>query len=301
MSRVLVVGDVITDVVAVLGGPLAAGSDTPAAIRVAGGGQAANTAAWLAATGTPVTLAGVVGDDPAGDARLAELAAAGVTSAVRRAVGAVTGTIIVLSAGDERSMITDRGANLLLRPDDVDAACGADVVHLHLSGYALLDAASRPAARHALRSDVPVSVDAASAAPLRQVGAQVFLEWVRGCALLLANADEAAVLAGPGDAHDQALAIAAETGGTAVVKRGAAGAVWASPDGTVIALPPALATAVHPVDPTGAGDAFAAGLIAALIRGASPRDAMAAGHALGARAVTTIGARPQGVSGSAGS
>ncbi len=292
MGRVLVVGDVITDVVAVLGGPLAAGSDTPAAVRVAGGGQAANTAAWLAATGTPVTLAGVVGDDPAGDARLAELAAAGVTSAVRRAPGAVTGTIIVLSSGDDRSMITDRGANLLLRPADVDAAHAEDVVHLHLSGYALLDADSRPAARHALRIGVPVSVDAASAAPLREIGATTFLDWVRGCALLLANADEALVLAGPGDAHDQALAIAAATGGVAVVKRGAAGAVRASADGTVIALPPSLAVAVEPVDPTGAGDAFAAGLIAALIGGASPLDALAAAHTLGARAVTTIGARP---------
>jgi ribokinase len=295
VGRVLVVGDVITDVVAVLGGPLAAGSDTPAAVRVAGGGQAANTAVWLAATGTPVTLAGVVGDDPAGDARLAELATAGVTSAVRRAAGAATGTIIVLSTGEERSMITDRGANLLLRPADVDAACGADVAHLHLSGYALLDAASRPAAAHALRIGVPASVDAASAAPLREIGATTFLQWVRGCALLLANADEATVLAGPGQPADQARTIAAATGGAVVVKRGAAGAVWASVDGTVVELPPALAVAVDPVDPTGAGDAFAAGLIAALLRGRSSLEALAAAHALGARAVTTIGARPASV------
>ncbi|MFI5842310.1 carbohydrate kinase family protein [Catenuloplanes sp. NPDC051500] len=292
VGRVLVVGDVITDVVAVLDGPLAAGSDTSAAVRVAGGGQAANTAAWLAATGTPVTLAGVAGDDPAGDARLAELTAAGVTSAVRRAAGAVTGTIIVLSTGADRSMISDRGANLLLRPADVDAALSADVVHLHLSGYALLDAASRPAAAHALRTGVPASVDAASAAPLREIGATTFLQWVRGCALLLANADEASVLAGPGHPADQARTIAAATGGTAVVKRGPAGAVWAAADGTVVELPPALAVEVDPVDPTGAGDAFAAGLIAALLRGASPLDALAAAHALGARAVTTIGARP---------
>ncbi len=60
--RIVVVGDVITDVVATLHTPLATGSDTPARIRVTGGGQAANTAAWLAAAATPVTLVGVVGD-----------------------------------------------------------------------------------------------------------------------------------------------------------------------------------------------------------------------------------------------
>ncbi|MCM0678128.1 PfkB family carbohydrate kinase, partial [Micromonospora phytophila] len=65
-GRVLVVGDLITDVVAVLPGPPAIGSDTPAAIRFSGGGQAANTAAWLAAQGVPVTLVGAVGDDGAG-------------------------------------------------------------------------------------------------------------------------------------------------------------------------------------------------------------------------------------------
>ncbi|MDP9796973.1 sugar/nucleoside kinase (ribokinase family) [Catenuloplanes nepalensis] len=294
MTRILVVGDVITDVVAVLGGPFAPGSDTPATIRVAGGGQAANTAAWLAAAGVPVTLAGVAGDDQAGDTRLAELSAAGVTTAVRRAAGAVTGTIIVLSAGGERSMITERGANLLLRPADVDAARTPDVTRLHLSGYALLSEATRPAARHALRQNAATSVDAASAEPLRQVGAQAFLSWVRGCDLLLANADEAAVLAGPGRPDEQARTLAAATGGTAVVKRGAAGAIWASADGSLTELPPSLAASVTPVDPTGAGDAFAAGLLAALLHGASPMNALAAAHALGARAVTTIGARPPG-------
>jgi sugar/nucleoside kinase (ribokinase family) len=45
-------------------------------------------------------------------------------------------------------------------------------------------------------------------------------------------------------------------------------------------------------DPTGAGDAFAAGLLAAWCSGAGPRAALAAGAALGAEAVARIGARP---------
>jgi ribokinase len=61
-------------VIALLRAPLAAGSDTPAEVRLTGGGAAANTAAWLAAAGVPVTLVAAVGSDAAGDARLAELA-----------------------------------------------------------------------------------------------------------------------------------------------------------------------------------------------------------------------------------
>jgi sugar/nucleoside kinase (ribokinase family) len=53
---------------------------------------------------------------------------------------------------------------------------------------------------------------------------------------------------------------------------------------------PARAAAV--VDPTGAGDAFAAGLLAAWLGGAAPAEALEAGVAAGATAVTTVGARP---------
>ena len=63
------------------------------------------------------------------------------------------------------------------------------------------------------------------------------------------------------------------------------GAVW---DGTVRV--PARPADV--VDPTGAGDAFAAGLLAAWLAGAGPADALAAGVAAGAVAVATVGARP---------
>jgi len=46
------------------------------------------------------------------------------------------------------------------------------------------------------------------------------------------------------------------------------------------------------VDSTGAGDAFAAGLLAARAAGAEPPEALAAACRLAATAVTTPGARP---------
>jgi sugar/nucleoside kinase (ribokinase family) len=46
------------------------------------------------------------------------------------------------------------------------------------------------------------------------------------------------------------------------------------------------------VDSTGAGDAFAAGLLAARMDGAAPDEALAAGALLAARAVAQPGGRP---------
>jgi len=287
-GHLLVVGDIVTDVLAVLRAPLATGSDTPADVRVAGGGSAANTAVWLATAGVAVTLVGVVGDDPAGDARLAELAAAGVRLAVRRAPKAATGTVIVVADRDERSMLNDRGANLLLLPSDVDSGLAGGPAHLHLSGYPLLDERSRPAGRHALAAaraaGLTASVDAASATPLRR--APGFLDWVRGTDVLFANADEARVLVG--SAEPGALVSAGVA--AAVVKLGAGGAVWADRSGRTAS---AQAEPVTPVDPTGAGDAFAAGFLAAWLTGAEPEEALRAGARLGARAVASIGARPR--------
>ncbi|MGH3680188.1 MAG: PfkB family carbohydrate kinase, partial [Natronosporangium sp.] len=45
-------------------------------------------------------------------------------------------------------------------------------------------------------------------------------------------------------------------------------------------------------DPTGAGDAFAAGLLASWLAGAGPVEVLRAGARLGAEAVAGFGARP---------
>jgi sugar/nucleoside kinase (ribokinase family) len=289
---VIVVGDLVTDVLVEHSGPIQIGSDTNASITVRGGGQAANTAAWLARAGVRVTLVAAVGDDPAGRDRVAELVAAGVHCAVRAHAGAPTGSVVVLAGPDERTMITDRGASLLLDPADVVAAItGSDARHLHLSGYPLLHEGSRAAGLAALAAaserGLTTSVDAASAAPLRSVGARAFLTWVRGADLLLCNADEAEVLAGPGTAAEQADRLAGQVR-NAVVKQGAAGACWAG-DGQIWR---GRSTRVPMKDPTGAGDAFAAGLIASWCSGGTPQAALAAGAALGAEAVAKVGARP---------
>jgi len=288
---IITVGDLVTDVLAVLRAPLAPASDTPATVQMSGGGQAANTAAWLAWLGRPVTFVGAVGDDQAGQDRLAELRSAGVHTRVSVQRGASTGAIVVLTHDDERTMISDRGANLLLSASDVDAAvAAAGATNLHLSGYTLLDGPSRSAGQSALASarsaGLRTSVDAASAAPL--LDNPGFLQWVHNVDLLIANADEAQALVGKADPSTLASRLAEATGGEAVVKLGREGAVWAGPAGvTHVALEP-----VHVVDATGAGDAFAAGLLAAWSAGADPRAALVQGCRLGAYVVGIVGARP---------
>ena len=292
--RILVVGDVAMDVVALLETSIALGSDTPAQIRLAGGGQGANTAAWLAWLGRPVTLAAVVGTDQFGDLRLTELAGLGVRCVIRRCSAAPTGTIIALSLGAERTMITQRGANRLLAEADIDAAVEAapDAGHLHLSGYVLADPESQPAGRHAMAvaasRGMTVSVDAASTQPLRDAGVARWLDLVTGVDLLLANAAEAAELTGQAEPQ-RAAAELTTVARNVVVKLGPDGAVWCGRDGQRVR---SAGRRVVAVDPTGAGDAFAAGLLAAWTAGADPATALEEGASAGAAAVATIGAAP---------
>jgi ribokinase len=292
MTRVLVVGDVITDISAIHSGPLVAGSDQPATIRISGGGSAANTAAWLAVAGCRVDLVGVAGTDRAGDDRIAELTATGVgCTAVRRVPDARTGSVIVLVEDGERTMLSDRGANVLLEPSDVDLGLQlSDVDHLHLSGYVLLDPASQAAGRHALAAarerGLSTSVGAAAQRP---AGPEV-LDWVRGTDLLIANLEEARALLGGGAAEPTDLAGSlARVVSRAVVTLGAAGAVFSDGSGTTHAVP-AFPTEV--VDSTGAGDAFAAGVLAAWLADGDLGAAVRAGARTAAQSLALVGGRP---------
>lgn len=290
-ATVVVVGDVATDVVVVLTGEPAPGSDRPAAIRTRGGGAGANVAVHLARLGTPVVLAGCVGDDPAGAGLAAELVAAGVRPALRTVPGAATGTIVSLVEPDgQRSMLADRGANLELRPDDVPAPPPGG--HLHLSGYTLLDPRPRAAGLAALAAAAAagctVSIDPASFGPLTAYGVERWLMDTAGATVLLPNADEARLLTGCADPADAARALAARHAVVAVTL-GADGALWATGDALVHR--PAHPTEV--LDTTGAGDAFTAGLLATWLAApdAAPGKALDAGLALAAEVVRRPGAR----------
>ena len=267
---VVVVGDVMADVVARHAGPLAHGSDTPAEVSLRGGGAGGNVASWL---GDRARLVGRVGADA-----LAAVATDGGRLAWAVDPARPTGVCVVLVGADgERTMLPDPGANVELEAPPAGGLGGpADIVYV--SGYALLRRSTRAPAlawlAAARAAGARTVVDPASAAPLA-ADLEAF-DGVR-CDLLLPNAAEAAVLG------DRLWAIAPEV----VVKRGSEGVEWT--DGARSLRVPAAPAAVR--DTTGAGDAFAAGLLSAW--GSAPVErALEAGVALAARAVATDGGRP---------
>ncbi len=290
---VVVVGDLMVDVVAVMSGPVARNSDTPSRITTSGGGSAANVAAWLAHQGVPTSYVGRVGADALGRESVDALTNAGVRAWVGVDEDHSTGTCIVLvEPGGERSMLPDPGANSTLLPADVPPTAFRPGGHLHLSGYTLLNPDSREAGLTALRlaaeARMTLSVDPSSTALLEAVGAARFLGWTQGAHVLIANTQEAAALAGTTDPRE-AASLLGDTYGEVVVKLGADGALWQQ--GFIAASAPAE-RGVEVVDTTGAGDAFAAGFLAAWLLHPEPETALAAGNRLAATAVGHVGARP---------
>ncbi|MFJ5060948.1 carbohydrate kinase family protein [Streptomyces nigra] len=294
-GALLVVGDVVTDVIARHHGPLASGTDTAAAIRTVPGGAGANVACWAAYRGcADVRLLGRVGADAAAWHER-ELTAGGVRPLLVVDPQAPTGTVICLvdgGAAAERTFLTDSGASLRLGPEDWSEGLLDGVGHLHLSGYLLFSDTSRALVAEALRSararGVPVSLDPASAGFLVRLGADRFLEAVAGVDILLPSRDEARLLTGTADAARAAAELSRRVP-LVVAKQGADGALMAR-DGAVCARVPAEPAEAR--DTTGAGDAFTGAFLAALLTGAGPEEATRAGCRAGAMAVQQVGGRP---------
>ena len=293
---VVVIGDVMTDVIARVDDPLTLGSDTPARVLTRQGGAGANVAAWLAALGHPVAFVGCVGDDPFGREAVQVLATAGVSTHVAIDPIAATGTCVVLVGPDgERTMLPDAGANSALSVRHLPLEVIRQAGHLHVSGYTLLNPGSRPAGHAALtaahKADVPTSVDAASAAPLEAVGAGEFIRLTEGVDLLICTLDEAEVLCGSRDPDIGSARLTAHYP-QLLLKLGAGGALWRAADDRPGCSVPAVAASGVIVDSTGAGDAFAAAYLATTGRGGPVTDGLAAGCAVAATVITRTGARP---------
>jgi len=289
----VVCGDVINDLLVKPLDGITPGSDTPAVILARPGGAAANQAAWMAHLGADVTFAGRVGARDAAYHRR-ELAQAGVRAHLTADREAETGSIVIMVAPDgERTMFTDRGANLRLRRSDVPASLLDGATALHLTGYTFCEPPLLEVALwllgQARARELAVTIDPGSAAFLARMAPSAFLRWTEGAAVCFPNRDEAAVLTGEPDP----LAMAARLRrhyGIVVVKLGAAGCVLAAPGQApvLIGARPARAT-----DTTGAGDAFCGAFLSRWLAG-DPDLRAAAQFAAGvaATAVTRFGGRP---------
>ncbi len=269
---ICVLGDAHLDVVVRPAGPIARDTDTPAATVLSAGGQAANTAAWICALGGRARLIAARAADLAGQLVAAELARRGVEVAGPVLGGGRTGTVVSVSEdGTARSMLTDRGVGPLLEAAHLEPGWLDGCDWLHLPAYSLV---AEPVAGAALAAAAVVpllSVDLSSVAVLEDYGPARFRDLLGRLspAVVFGNEAEAALL-GSDFVDGTGL-----TGTEFVVKLGPAGV---RAGGRVYPAAPA-----DPVDPTGAGDAFAAGY---LLGGVT------LGLAAAARAVATMGAMP---------
>jgi ribokinase len=260
---VCTLGDLILDVIVLPDRPPAPDADTPATIRFAAGGQAANVAAWASALGARSRLICKRGNDVAAELAAAELARYGVEICGPVVDGRGGVVASVRDALGRRTMASDRGVAALLDSSELDPAWVRSCDVLHVSGYCLLREPMAVAAIEAARIARRVSVDLASAHDIEIAGARLFVERLQALAPDIAFATEAERAAVP------------EFDATWVIKLGARGARF--PEGTY------PAPTVVAVDTTGAGDALAAGYLVG-----GPELAIEAA----ARSVGLIGAMP---------
>ncbi len=268
-------GDLALDVVVAPARPLVAGTDVPGSIALRQGGSAATTARALAALGVRSTLVTSVGRDPIGRALVRDLEAAHVAVRALRVRGSRTGRIGVVLADGERSFVADRGAADALTPETLKPGWFSATAALHLPAYSLVSAPLAAAARRAVElaraAGAVVSVDLASTVPLLAHGRRAALRMIRDVSpdLLFATATESEALLGT---RDPAGLI--ELAPVAAIKHGSAGAsVLARRDHGADEGVLRFDVATRPLpagDPTGAGDAFDAGFLAAWVREPAP-------------------------------
>jgi len=246
------------------------GIDTP-------GGNALNVAVGLAAAGLPTAHVGAVGEDDEGRFVLARAADRGIDTTHIAVLPGCTGltTITVTPDGDRVFESEELGVSATFRPSDEAVEFLKTRAWVHATGPAdIVDALNVVAA-----AGVPVSYDVYH--PPRT-------ERLHELAPLLA----VAFLSAPGGSAADAVDLARDAVGrgprAAVVSRGKDGCLMLA-DGEVIEQP---AVPARVVDTLGAGDALIAGIIAAVLDGAPPAEALDRGARSAAAACGRVGAWP---------
>ncbi|ANY06082.1 hypothetical protein AFB00_06960 [Pseudonocardia sp. HH130630-07] len=267
--------------------------DDPQAPASAAGAEV-NVALDLAAAGVPVAWIGRLGADPHGELVIRTLTAAGVdtggieidpvrpTGRYAKSTGpGPDGPVTRMHYRRSGSAATAAGPDLPGRPVVRDRLAVAS--WLHVGG---ITAAVSPAALAAVLQrprTYRVSFDVNWREQMWPDGDPALVARLAGRAdVVLVGSDEAVRVFGTAD--PAALRALLPDPELLVIKDGAVRAVAVHTDGTTTARP---ALGVDVVEPVGAGDAFAAGLLTGLVRGEDVDRCLRRGH-LGAAAVLVV-------------
>ena len=279
MERVLVIGDVIDDIIVVPEGQVRANTDTNAQITQTLGGSASNMASWASHDGAEVTFIGCVGSADE-DRVTKEFESFGVHTQLQTSETLKTGSLVVLVEGASRSMLTDRGANKELSLEELTIDYLSDFSYVFLSGYTLFGRSEAEIKNFIFRvqdAGALLAIDPGSSGYIKDFGVEEFKACVNGVDILLPNDEEFELLS-------------SEPSHITIVTKGSNG-VDLYIEG--IKTNSFEAEKVDAIEPTGAGDAFAGSLIANLSKGVELHSAIENATKTAAKAVTTIGARPQ--------
>jgi sugar/nucleoside kinase (ribokinase family) len=254
------------------------------------GGCAANAAFALARLGVRAAVVAQVGDDHFGAFVEDELRAAGLdVTGIGRAAGLGTSkTVIIPVTGEDRRFIHTFGANAALCAADLAPALARAPEVLYIGGFLVLPGLRQDelAAQLRLAREAGTRVVFDVVAP---AGRALSLDDVAGVLpevdYFVPNDDEAAALTGERDPRRQAERLLELGAGTVVVTLGERGLIAASRTET-IELP---APQVDFVESSGAGDAFAAGLVYGLLQSWPLRRSLEFASVIGASACTRLG------------
>ncbi len=263
------------------------------------GGSSANIAAGLARQSVPVGMLGCVADDAVGDFVAAQLDAYGIDRRHMRRVGAGTRTslaIVETRMDMGRVLYRQNAADLAMDQRDVDAVNFADWGALVTTGTVLAAEPARAATLSAFARagalGLPLVFDIdwrpeswPNPGAAREITARV----ADLSDIIVGNDTEFAVLAGSaGVGLDAARRLVAEGARAVIYKMGEKGVICLDASGEV-------ECGIYPVTaikPVGAGDAFLAGLLAALIDKRPLAEAVQRGAASAAIVVSKVGCAP---------
>ncbi len=268
------------------------------------GGDAFNTAVYLARAGLNVAFATAIGDDPYSESIIALMAAEGVSAtAVMRVGGRLPGLCLVENSqsGDRSIRYWRDGApvrELFELPDWVriaEALVAAKLIYfsgITLSLFsttglgrflAVLEAARQQGAKVAFDGNFRPRGWKGELSRTRAV----FLETLKRIDIALPTFDDEAVLWGDPSPEATVARLQAFGIGEIVVKNGPNSALVATSGNQEFVPVPEV---VVPVDATAAGDGFNAGYLAARLGGEPPAQAASAAHRLAGSVIRHTGA-----------